>query len=450
MPYEQYSIASLVAEIAGLIDDPTYIQWKYQEIRYGVIEALRYWGAITSYWRARGSFSTAAGQPWYDLSVQLPVLRPRTVTFNDLALEIDYHCFELPGGVAGTGLSSQFTISSILTSIARARNRFVMDAGLPLTVSQQPITAPPDGRFFVDENICYLRHGYWLDTPSGAWSPLRSTDAWAQDSYSPLWTLEPGVPFAFSQSVTRPLEVQLFPAAINDGTVEWVTANTLNFPVIQAGTLLGIPDEFAHAVKYAALGDLFSMDGESFDPRRADYCDQRYQQTVAIARNHKSVARVQVNNVPIGMSTLTMLDNANPRWRMSGGKPTNCGCDLDLLAFAAVPNSDFGITCDVLQSAPIPIHDGDFLQIGREVIPLIIDYVQHYLSLKLAGIEFFANMPLYDGYVAAAKSKNTIQSKQIKFMGPLFGMPGRENTQEMGETSDKAGTAEGSGVQNRS
>src|SRR5690349_6666012 len=99
---------SLVAEIAALQDDPTFIQWAAQEIRYGVVEALRFWGALTSYWRQRGAFNTAGGVPWYDLSVQLPTLRPRTVTFNDIAIEIDYHCFELPGGVSGTGLTSQF------------------------------------------------------------------------------------------------------------------------------------------------------------------------------------------------------------------------------------------------------------------------------------------------------------------------------------------------------
>lgn len=444
MPYEQYSISSLVAEISGLIDDPTNIQWNYGEIRYGIIEALRYWGALTSYWRQRGQFSAAVGQPWYDLSVQLPLLRPRTVTFNDLVTEIDYHCFELPGGVAGTGLSSQFSISSILTSIERGRNRFVMDAGLPLFISQQAITAAPDARFFVNEDFVYLRHAYWLDSVSGAWSPLRPTDAWAQDSYSPLWTLEPSLPFAFSQSVTRPLEVQLFPPPANDGTIEWLSANSSEYPTPPtAKTLIGLPDEFAHAVKYAALSDLFTMDGESFDPLRADYCDRRYQQTVAIAKDHKSVARVQINNVPIGLSTLTMLDNSYPRWRMSSGMPANAGCDLDLIALASVPNSAVGISCDVLQSAPIPDSDSEFLQIGREMIPNIIDYVQHYLGFKLGGVEFFSNMSLYDNFMTSAKSRNAIQSKQIKFMAPLYGMPGRENDAQMGASTMTAGTGEG-------
>lgn len=444
MPYEQYSMASLVAQISSLIDDPTNIQWKYREIRYGVIEALRYWGALTSYWRARGAFSTMAGVPWYDLAAELPLLRPRTVTFNDLALEIDYHCFELPGGVAGTGLSSQFNISSILSAIVRARNRLVLDAGLPLTPFQQTITAAPDGRFYVNEDVVYLRHAYWNDSVSGAWSPLRPTDAWAQDSYSSLWTLEPGLPFAFSQSVTRPLEVQLFPPPQNDGTIEWLAAESDDYDAgIDANTLLGVPDEFAHAIKYAALSDLFTMDGESFDPQRADYCDRRYQQTVAIARDHKSVARVQINNVPIGLSTLVMLDSAYPRWRMSHGKPTNAGCDLDVLAFASVPNASLGVSCDVLQSAPIPLDDSEFLQIGREMIPNIIDYVQHYLSLKLGGVEFFGNLGLYDSFMASAKERNAIQSKQIKFMAPLFGMPGRENDAQMGASTMGAGTKEG-------
>lgn len=439
MPYTQYSMSSLIAEIAALIDDPDNIQWKVQEIRYAIVEALRFWGALTSYWRSRGSFSTVASSPWYDLSVQIPNLRPRTVTFDDLCTEIQYHCFELPSGVSGTGLTSQFTINSIILAVARARNRFSMDAAVPLAVSQQPITAAPDARFYVDENIVYLRHGYWLDSVSGAWSPLRPTDAWAQDGYNPLWTLEPGIPFAFSQSVTRPLEVQLFPPPANDGTIEWLTANTNNFQTIVGATTLGIPDEFCHAIKYAALADLFTMDGESADPQRAKYADERYRQTVAVARNHRSVARVQIGNVPIGLSTLRMLDSSFPRWRMQTGKPYNAGCDLDILAFSAVPNAVYGVTCDVLQSAPIPADDASFLQIGREFIPNLIDYVQHYLQFKLGGYEFFSSLPSYDGFLQSAKDRNAIQAAQIQFLGPLFGMPVRENAMEMGaeQTTEK-------------
>lgn len=440
MAYAQYSMSSLVAQIAGLLDDPQFIQWKYEEIRFGVIEALRYWGALTSYWRARGAFSTIAGEPWYDLSAELPALRPRTVNFNEIVTEIDFHCFELPGGVAGTGLTSQFNITTIINAVVRARNRLVLDAGLPLSTTTTAFTGAPDGRIEIDENIVYLRHGYWHDF-SGAWSPLRATDAWAQDSYSPLWTLEPGVPFAFSQSVTPPLDVQLFPLPNTTGSVEWLVARTLNYDgPITADTLLDIPNEFVHAVKYAALADLFTMDGETSDPQRADYAERRYLQTVEIAKNHKSIARVQVNNVPIGLSTLTMLDNAYPRWRMSNGKPTAAGCDLDILALAVVPDGSYGVQCDVLQSAPIPADDDEFLQIGRELIPNIIDYVQHYLSFKLAGEEFMMSIPQYDNFMASAKSRNTIQSKQIKFMSPLYGMPGRENTQQMGASDEKAGT----------
>ena len=39
--------------------------------------------------------------------------------------------------------------------------------------------------------------------------------------------------------------------------------------------------------------------------------------------------------------------------------------------------------------------------------------------------------------------KNVIQSKQIKFMGPLYRMPGRENSTLMPIPEDRAGTGEG-------
>src|SRR4051812_21193917 len=122
MAYSQYTFTSLIAEISRLIDDPANIQWKYAEIRLAIIEALRYWGALTNYWRKRGGFSTVPGQAWYDLALVLTdsggeLLRQRVVTINDLVIEMQYHCCENGTGIAGTSQSGQFSVEEMTQAV---------------------------------------------------------------------------------------------------------------------------------------------------------------------------------------------------------------------------------------------------------------------------------------------------------------------------------------------
>lgn len=429
MPYSQYSMNSLVAEISDQFGDPTNIQWTFAEVRLSVIEALRYWGILTNYWKSRGTFDTVASKAWYDLAVQLPLLRTRTLTVNDVVTEIQYHCFEQANGLSGAGMTSQFTVEEMAQAVVRGRNRLVADTGLPLTV-QAPSAFGADV-FSLPEDFAWVRHGYWIDADGSYW-PLRRVDPWAEQGYKPSWTTEPGRPIAFSVAEYPPLDVSLFPSPLSSGMLEWITANSAELSTISPTQTMLLPDEFVPAAKYSAMADLFSMDGETNDPLRADYCEKRYQQYVAIAGFHRSIVDIRVNNIPVGAIPLSSLDSKFPNWRMTYGAPNIAGTDIDLIGLSNVPDGVYSVTADVITPAPIPETDDLPIQIGRELIGLIFNYSQHYLSNKLSGSEFSQTFSGYDDFMKAASQRNSQMKKYIQFQTPLFDQQAKEQGMQMG------------------
>jgi hypothetical protein len=98
----------------------------------------------------------------------------------------------------------------------------------------------------------------------------------------------------------------------------------------------------------------------------------------------------------------------------------------DILAFDSQPYSALGVTADVVQSAPIPLLGSDFIPLGSEDIGNLVDYCTHVLTLKCGGKELTGTMPDYDSYMRAASQRMGINKAKVRYLEPLFGMPGRE------------------------
>ncbi len=79
------------------------------------------------------------------------------------------------------------------------------------------------------------------------------------------------------------------------------------------------------------------------------------------------------------LDVLSNLDALNPYWQNKYGRPNYAACAFDFLELASVPNGAYVITCDVSSAAHLPVLDADFVDIGTEELPYIIDYVRHIL-----------------------------------------------------------------------
>jgi hypothetical protein len=441
MAYTQVTLSALITQIQTILDDPSGAFYVTAEVQYAIYEALRVFGALTSAWRQRGVITIGPQTPWYDLSTLLPTLRSRSWTLNQLCQQMQYMLLENPSGVAGTGMSGQLTVNDILTAIQRVRNSFVIDVKFPFTIHPNTDFAvtPPDGLIQLPNTTVYLHRLSLQDGTSGAWSNLWREDAWATDHNNQLWTLQPGSPVAFSQSENAPLSAQLVPAPVNASALEAITVDSLEIDITNPNATLNIPDEWVHGVLYGALASIFSG-GQTDDVLRYQYCAQRYQQAVDMARTAKSVIRLQLNGIPLPLDTLANIDAGFPYWRNQPGPPQMAAQMYDILAFAGIPDQAYSVAVDVVAAAPLPAL-GDPIQVGPEDIPLIVQYALSVLLLKSGGKELQETLEGLDNFTKACVSRNQILAVKARYFQPTFSQWQFEESQRPDRMERKATTA---------
>lgn len=435
MPYTQTTLDQLAIQIGVLLDDATEQYWTRTEKYYAIWEALRVWGAYTSYWRTRGIFSLAATTPYYDLSVALPTLRTRIWNMTNMVTDIQYALLEAPNGVSGTGMSGQVSVTSILQAIFRARNRFVLDAKVPLTLySGGPPVAPPQGLVSIPQNAVYVHRAGWQDSLTGTWTNLWRQDAWAIDKNNQQWTIEPSAPLMYSEAELAPLMLQLSPPPGNAGTLELILVESQMYSTTDSNLsteTFNVPDEWAHAIKYAALANLFGPDSQLKDPLREQYCELRYSQAVTGVQMIRSILRMQVNGIPVPIDSFFALDASCPYWRNQSQPPQMFGVMSDFLVVAP-PDQQYGAAADVAQSAPLPVAGTggpSNIQVGLEELDNITNYATHIMTLKCGGNTFKSTFAHYDAFMKAVGMRGQINKAKIQYLAPLFQQPQVEMAQ---------------------
>lgn len=434
MPYNQRTLASVVAEISSAMSDTANVHFSLNEIKYAVWEALRYFSACTCFWVDRGNCtikspfaspsSFALPSYWYSLPTELSSLRPQTVTYDQLCREIQLHLYEPESGVSGTG-NIQFDPLTVLQCLIRARNRFVLDAGLPLYNSIVSVPAG-SGYYALPQNVSQLYRLVWSDNQPGQPAQrirLQQTDPLTTAAFDQLTTDQSTtrqIPRVYSKSESNPLSIQLDPPPSNPGTIDYIFSQTINsLAAFTTDTdTLQLPDDYAPAIKYAAISDLLTTDSERTNTLLAKYCELRYQGIVDQAKLHRCVVAARVNNRRISVVTPTQLDVCTPYWMNTPSRfaPTFCAALFDLVAFAPIPTltSTYSATLDVVRSAPIPVNGNDPVQVPLELIPSIIDYAQHYLSLKLGGADFTQTFHAFNSFQSMMAHRMNIQGARVR------------------------------------
>lgn len=428
MAYSTTTLAQLISQISYLLDDTGNVYWKVPEITYTVYEALRVWGALTNYWRTRGTFNLnpSSPYPYYDLSLCLPTLRTRTYTLGQMVQEIQYALLENPSGIAGTGMSGQVSITTILQAIQSGRDQFVLDTHLPLSIHSNFAGVPQDGMVSFPQTSAFVHRVGWQDTASGTWTNLWRQDAWAVDKANALWPTQPGTPQQYSEAENAPLQLQVSPPPQAAGTIEALTVDSMVMDLTNPATVFGVPDEWIHAIKYEALSHLLYTESQLFDPLRAEYCAKRYDQAVEFAKDARSILRLLCNGLPLNLDSLDNVDAGLPFWRNQSGPPQVAGALYDIIAVApGIPDQPYGMAADVSQTAPLPT-SGQYVQIGEEDLDHIVDYVTHSLSFKCGGNDLKSTFPKYDEFMKAVSMRKGVNSAKVQYLTPLFAQPQTE------------------------
>ncbi len=259
-----------------------------------------------------------------------------------------------------------------------------------------------------------VRRAAFQPVGGSPWNTLWREDEWAMGANTAMtWPQNPGDPQAYSIAAPPPLTLQLQPPPSISGTLDLVTVDSgadLN-PAI--GVLLGIPDDFAWVVKFGVLADLLGADGLARDEDRSKYCIARWQEGIQLARIYTSIMQLQVNDVPVYVCSLQELDSGSYAWQSTSGQPVvGALAGLNLLALAGdgnnggVPDAVYGVSADVVRRAPVPVNDGEDIQVGREDLDSILRYAEHIAAFKMGGTEFHATDIHYQGFMRGASFYN--------------------------------------------
>jgi hypothetical protein len=403
MAYASVQLSDLTTALAGRLHDPGQVFWTntgtFPELRAYLQEAIRVWGALTSFYVAPATFPTTFLESFYDLQVETTILAP-TITAQALVADLQMRLMEPVTPTTWTG-TEQFTLADLTTAVQRRRDQFLLETGQILTHRHLNGVTGGIPRVDLPSSIISLRRASFNDAYSAQFSTLWRDDSWALTGFTPGISA-PGPPLVYALDVTRKTTMILGPTPIDNGAVRLLSVET--GPAIDVLTpgLIGVPDDWAWVVTYGALADLFGMAGISADPARAAYCEKRWAQGLHAATAASRVIRAQVNGVPVMTMPIADADGFSPGWENGVDAPSFvCLAGLNILAVPTAPGLPYGIGVDCLVPATVPVLPTDYVQVPDESLDTILDYAQHLAALKQGGGALESAQPLLDRFYRA-------------------------------------------------
>ncbi|MDQ3803276.1 MAG: hypothetical protein M3416_05415 [Acidobacteriota bacterium] len=420
MPYSHTTLAQLSTQLANRLGDSGGVFWTPAERARLVREALRSWNLAALYFRDRGTFSTAAGTAFYDLGTHLDnggsKILERTLTDADLFADIKYHLVE-PSPADVTTFSDQFTQDDITQALQRRRNQFLLETSQIHTAAETGVVQASTPRVSLSDSVLDVKRAAWKtptyvdqngSTVPDQYANLQLTDEHRLNAQFPGWALTPGTPSAYTTVLQPNLQLQLVPVPQDSGRLHLITADAGAALNPATGVALGVAQDSAPVVKWGALADLLSKDGPARDARRAEYCEGRWKEGVELSKVMVSAAHAELNGRPAHVSSLFDLDAHVPGWQHSSGAPEAVALSgQNLLALYSVPDGVYSVTLDVVRNAVVPSEDGNYVQIGREFLDVLLDYAVHLAMFKCGGQAFADTMPLYERFMKAAAAFNS-------------------------------------------
>lgn len=443
--YSLTTFGSLVTELQTRLGTQSAGFWSQNEIEFYLKESLQVWQAFSQFYNTKAQFLTQARVLFYDLFSLLPELTP-TVTDQDLISQIEYHLQEPQSRIFWAG-SEQFTFEQVVAAVSNRRDRFKLETGLSQQISEIPGPTAGETSVDLDDTVIDVRRAMWKapvflppfpDNRGYQYSLLWKADEFTLTGGNKDWYTQAGLPTDYSTVLNQPLGIEISPPPANAGWINLFTTNS--GPVLDpenGPTVLGIPDDFCWVVKFGALADLFSTPGPGQDQGRADYCESRWKDGIALARLTNFVKLGYHNGVPGFVDSMEELDTSHPSW-IGGtyGVPQAMGVSANIVGTYPAPNGIYSMGFDITPKMILPDSLNDFIQIGQEFVSVILDYAQHLAHLKEGSFELQATYRLYQNFAAVAAVENDILRANSQNFDVLSNRSQRESHERLRRQSD--------------
>jgi hypothetical protein len=312
----------------------------------------------------------------------------------------------------------------ILAALSRRRDQFIHETAITLRQELISGVISSEGRMNIPETTLDVRRVAWKALDN-SFTQLWRMDEWEAQAQVSTWAYNPDhPPYGYSLILTPQVRIQIVPPPSASGQLDLISSRS--GAELVGGVLLGIPDDWAWAIKWGAIADLLAAEGQGKDPARAAYCEQRWQQALSVARLDPDILWGQINGIPTTLMSLQDLDSGDPTWQDIIGFPQNIAVERDIVALSPVPGAIYSVTLDVLRPAPIPATDASFIQLGPEILNAILDYAHHIASFKEGGMEFTSTQQQLNNMIRLAADHNSKLSALAVFRDVLEDRSTRE------------------------
>lgn len=393
--------------------------WTTAEMELYIIEALRVWNLMTGKWQDTNAVVTTASTIFYSTG-----LTSQTVSDQDVLDEMQFHTLETPNQGASLG-SDIWTIAEWVRVLNARLAQFMMETKLVVT-RQTFATVIGQSQYdlnaLLDTGNMMLHRVAWVADADGFSHGLGEADLFQYDNFLPTWTTTPGTPESYVEESLPTQTIEIIPAPDAAGVLDILyTDLAAQLPATPDGTVLGIPNDFTPYIKWGALADLLSKEGQAHDPVRAAYAESRFREGVVLAKivlQSKMNQRIEFGGTPLDLDSLNSLDNGLPGWQQDDTTPTEW-FPVGMTQFGIHPAHNAGGTTmdiDGLIDAPIPANDGANVDISFGEAELLVDYAHHIATFKAGTAEFQASTELLKRFQLAAIERNP-EPLFVEFLG---------------------------------
>lgn len=161
------------------------------------------------------------------------------------------------------------------------QQRFLKATRVCASVAIVPwVPGQPDANLPVDwmDTVCARWHSFAEEK----WVPIPQSDSFELDHLTPETALTVHPPQGFRTSDLETLRITVGPPPTAPGELEIVYI-ALAVLLDGSGIPLLVPDAWAPYIKYGILADMLSKAGRGQDLLRARYCEQRFEEGIALA-----------------------------------------------------------------------------------------------------------------------------------------------------------------------
>jgi hypothetical protein len=443
------TLAQAKTALASRLADPGKVFWIDKELGFYLREALMTWNALTNIWNAPFNLTPVANQIWYPLANQPGYPRVRTITDQYLEILMAFHLLENGLGFGGFGFNfgfnfgfgssmgtGMFTLQQMSDALQRRRDEINQLTACNIVEIQVPTTPNTRQNLFPDTTLSPIRARFVpaIGSPTTLWRNDDLAFEYFSTGYlqgQPGPGQSPGTgPKAYGVVDSAPLGFGVdFPPSL-PGYYEFLVNQSGPVLTPPNATVLGIPDDFTWVAKWGALSDLLGMESEATDPARADYCLQRYRDGITIMQKAPWILLGQIDGVPVDTISVAEMDDYAINWDSTPKSRCIVSPGLDFLALSPVPGTPPpalpGAQITVVGNAPLPVFDGDFVQVTRDSYDAILDYAQHLADFKMGGADFAQSRELAKNFFLAAIATNSRLGQLGLFRDLLIGQGMRQ------------------------